>query len=65
MKLLMITFMIVVSICLLVISNNNLNLSEEGSFKIFTSNLFEWTEKISSNLVSITGHAVGLDWNPE
>ena len=65
MKFLMIIFMTVVSICLLVISNNNLNLSEKGSFNIFASDLFEWTEKISSNLVSITGHAVGLDWNPE
>ena len=65
MKFLMIIFMIVVSICLLVISNNNLNLSEDGSFKIFSANLFEWAGKISSNLVSITGHAVGLDWNPE
>ncbi len=50
---------------LLIISNNNLNLGDHGKFQEFGSLWIKWAEKISSNLISVTGHAVGLDWNPE
>ena len=50
---------------LLIISNNNLNLGEHGKFQEFGGLWIKFVEKISLNIVSITGHAVGMDWNPE
>ncbi len=65
MKFLMLIFMFFVLSALLIVSNNDLNLGEHGKFQEFGNLWIKFAGKISTNLVSITGHAVGLDWNPK
>jgi hypothetical protein len=65
MKFLMIILMVLVLGALLIVSNNNLALSDSKDVKEFSSIWVDWTEKIFSNVGEITGNAVKLDWTPE
>ena len=65
MKFLMLFFMFFILSGLLIISNVNLNLGDSGKLQEFGNLWIKWIGKVSSNFISITGHAVGLDWKPE
>ena len=64
MKFLLFLIMFFVVSALLIISNENLKLNEEGTFEIFKDSYFEWLDQIYVNSQTITGNVVGLDWTP-
>lgn len=64
MRVIIVILMFFVLGCLLIVSNNNLSLSNSESFERFTELGIEWIDKIFSNLKSITGEAVNMDWTP-
>ena len=64
MKLTIVILMLFVLVCLLIISNNNLALSDSKNFEKFSELLVEWLDKLFNNLKSITGEAVNMDWAP-
>ena len=65
MKVLILFFMIFVLSGLLIISNNNLYMSEKENINVFFKLYGEWLGKIYFNSQVLTGNAIGLDWSPE
>ena len=61
----MIVLMFFVLGSLLIISNNNLALSNQEDVENFEVLLVDWVSKIFENFKSITGNVVRLDWRPE
>ncbi len=50
---------------LLIISNHNIYLFEEGGFSYFSNSYYSWLSVIYSNTLSFTGNAIKMDWFPE
>ncbi len=50
---------------LLIISNNNLFMSNSEDVEEFNRLLLEWGSNLIFNIKNITGNAVSLDWTPE
>jgi len=49
---------------LLIISNNGLAMHRSENFSNFSELYGNWMEKIYSNVRTITGNTIGLDWWP-
>ncbi len=65
MKIIMAVLMFFVLGTLLIISNNNLALYNSENSKKFSDLWIDWIDKTFSNLKSVTGYAISLDWEPE
>jgi hypothetical protein len=50
---------------LFIISNNNLAMYQQENIVSFVDLYLTWLNNLTSNLYSITGNVVGLDWIPE
>jgi hypothetical protein len=50
---------------LLIISNHNIYLFEEGGFKVFNGLYFSWISNLFSNTFSFTANVINMDWFPE
>ncbi|MBU0959692.1 MAG: hypothetical protein KKB31_07130 [Nanoarchaeota archaeon] len=65
MKVLVVLLMFFVLGSLLIVSNNNLFLSDSEDAKTFGNLWVGWIEKIYENSRSITGNLVKMNWSPE
>jgi hypothetical protein len=65
MKILMFVLMFFVVSALLIISNNNLEMYKSENISKFNNLYFKWVDEIYSNIQSITGNVVKLDWLPQ
>jgi hypothetical protein len=48
-----------------IISENNLKMSQEGSFVRFVGLYFSWASQIFDNSVSLAGYVVKMSWLPD
>ena len=60
----LILFFLAVS-ALLIISNNDLALYKQENVEEFSALYVQWLNEIYSNMQTLTGNAVKLDWLPE
>jgi len=65
MRVLAVLLMFFVLSALVIISNHGLAMAEEGNFSKFSGLYLKWLGGIYSNLRSITGYAIRLDWRVE
>lgn len=65
MKIVMILIMLFLFSALLIISNNNLALQKQENLEKFSELYLKWLDKIFTNIQSITGNAVKMNWVPE
>jgi len=65
MKFLIIIFMFFVLFALLIISNNNLKMSEQKSINSFSKLYSGWINNIYENAQTLTGEIIKLSWAPE
>ena len=59
----LILFFLAVS-ALLIISNNDLSLYKQENVEEFSALYVQWLNEIYSNMQTLTGNAVKLDWLP-
>ena len=52
-------------IALLIISNNDFSLYKQENVEEFSALYVQWLNEIYSNIQTLTGNAVKLDWLPE
>ena len=64
MKVLIFVLMFFILGSLLIISNDNLFLSNSEDAKTFGTIWIDWVEKIYGNSLSITGNLVKMNWVP-
>ncbi len=64
MKILIAFFMFFLLSALLIISNENLDLSHEEDLAIFQGKYTEWLEVVFDNFQSITGDVTRMNWAP-
>ncbi len=65
MKILMLVVMFFCIGAFFIISQNNLNLSEEGNIDSFVSSYKIWLQETANNLGSLTGYLVKMEWLPK
>jgi len=65
MKFLILILMIFTLSALLIISNNNLNLSNEDASKSFLNLYLNWLDKTYQNSQTTIGNVITLNWFPE
>jgi len=64
-RIFLILILVAVFSSLLIISNHNLYIFEEGGVSSFTSIYFSWLAQIYINTISFTGNVIQMDWFPE
>ncbi|MBT4376500.1 hypothetical protein HOD29_03950 [archaeon] len=58
--------LIFLSICgLIIISNNDLAFKEPANVKTFFQMYLGWAENVYTNMRTITGNIISMDWIPE
>jgi hypothetical protein len=65
MKLFLIIIFILILSALIIFESNNFQISESNDVKNFTNEYSSWINNIYTNIQSITGQAVKLNWLPE
>ncbi len=64
MKLLIFLFMFFILVGLVIIQNNNLSLMNDTNIVAFTGLYLNWIDSLYSNIQSLTGQVVKLNWIP-
>ena len=65
MKILTIILMILVLCSLIIINNNDLDISNKQDIKKLSESYFKWTNQSTANIKTLTGNIVKLNWFPE
>jgi len=65
MKILLLILLFLAASALLIISNNDLALYKQENLEKFTELYVGWLDNLYSNVQTITGQAVKLEWLPE